>query len=276
MPGPFCVIKEDMLRMSSSARMTAMLILAATLCVTLTGCERLTYVEALPPTSAPINEGGQLTLKMPDINFDIVTWENQMVSIEATKRVDVLSLLGNFPGAGRGYLDRFSILLSGDPTHLTAEPFWFNLCPFLRVTPSVKATVRVPKGIKLEVVANDGVIHISGTQGDVSLKLNSGTISGDNLSGTFATQLNRGSVDLAFASVPTATCALDSGPIRISLPRNSSFELDARTNGGSITSDFDAVREEEYSGEALRGTVGQGGSRVALRTGAGSIDIMAE
>jgi hypothetical protein len=265
-----------MLRMSSSARMTAMLILAATLCVTLTGCEKLTYVEALPPTSAPINKDGQLTLKMPDINFDIVTWENQMVSIEATKRVDVLSLLGNFPGAGRGYLDRFSILLSGDAAHLTAEPFWFNLCPFLRVTPSVKAIVRVPKGIKLEVVANDGVIHISGTQGDVSLKLNSGTISGDNLSGSFAAQLNSGSVDVAFTAVPTATCALNSGPIRISLPRNSSFELDARTNGGSITSGFAAVREEEYSGEALRGTVGQGGSRIALRTGTGSIDIMAE
>ena len=262
--------------MSSSARMAVTLILAVTFCAVLTGCEKLTYVEALPPTSAPINDGGKLTFKMPNVNFDIVTWENKMVSIEATKRVDVLSLLGNFPGAGRGYLDRFNIILSGDPSHLTAEPFWFNLCPFLRVTPSVKAVIRVPKNVVLEIEASDGVVHVAGTTGSVSVKLNNGSVSGDDLAGAITAKLNKGNVDLSFVSVPVVTCTLDSGPIRLAIPRNSSFELDARTSGGSITSAFAApTHEEEYSGESLRGTVGQGGNRIALRTGSGSIDLIA-
>jgi DUF4097 and DUF4098 domain-containing protein YvlB len=67
------------------------------------------------------------------------------------------------------------------------------------------------------------------------------------------------------------------GEVRLTLPSDAAFSLDARVKGGDILADFrQSGWDETRSGDtrALRGTAGDGGSPVAIETSYGDIRIL--
>jgi hypothetical protein len=65
------------------------------------------------------------------------------------------------------------------------------------------------------------------------------------------------------------------GDITIVLPENASFQVEATTRKGDISSDFDNVRVDEHSGGTSRasGTVGSGAAKVTVNADVGDIKI---
>ena len=64
-----------------------------------------------------------------------------------------------------------------------------------------------------------------------------------------------------------------SGTITVELPKDSAFELDARTSSGKIDSSHPITVSGQVRKNTLRGTVRGGGPTLALRTSSGSIRV---
>lgn len=136
-----------------------------------------------------------------------------------------------------------------------------------------------------------GSIHATGVGGAITARTGSGSIevvqsgSGNadvsSSSGTVRVRGLRGALRASTTSgglhiqgQPTGDWELNSssGGVHIDLPPNSGFELDATTSSGSIDVGM-PISMRSTSKRSLRGTVGGGGSRLAVRTSSGSIDI---
>ena len=64
-----------------------------------------------------------------------------------------------------------------------------------------------------------------------------------------------------------------SGSVRISLPDDAAFELDARTGSGGISIDHPLTVQGKISKKHLRGEVRGGGDQLTIETGSGGINI---
>lgn len=86
-----------------------------------------------------------------------------------------------------------------------------------------------------------------------------------------------GNTRLGFEAIPgRIEVRSTSGDVAITLPGNAQFELDARSTSGRVTCVFPIAIKENRSGggsHVLSGTVGAGGSVVAVRTVSGDISI---
>jgi DUF4097 and DUF4098 domain-containing protein YvlB len=64
-----------------------------------------------------------------------------------------------------------------------------------------------------------------------------------------------------------------SGSVRLRLPQNASFDLDAHTGSGSINLNHPVTVQGSTSKKDIHGKVGGGGVPVEVQTGSGSIEI---
>ena len=64
------------------------------------------------------------------------------------------------------------------------------------------------------------------------------------------------------------------GGISVSVPATAAFTVDAKTSGGSVSTDLAVTVEGKKEKDRLQGPVNGGGKTVQLRTGGGSIHLM--
>ncbi|MGB9893155.1 MAG: DUF4097 family beta strand repeat-containing protein [Candidatus Saccharicenans sp.] len=64
-----------------------------------------------------------------------------------------------------------------------------------------------------------------------------------------------------------------SGEVRLFLPVDSSFDLEASSFSGSVTTDFPVEVMGKLSGKTLQGRVGKGGAEVSAKAFSGSVEI---
>jgi len=74
-------------------------------------------------------------------------------------------------------------------------------------------------------------------------------------------------------SPPDMVLTSVSGDVTLLLPSNISAEIDAKTTSGRISLEFKVLVEGEIEKRRLRGTVGQGGIRITLKTTSGDISL---
>ena len=74
-----------------------------------------------------------------------------------------------------------------------------------------------------------------------------------------------GTEDLEFSS--------GNGHIEITMPADFSAEVDASTGNGSVSVDFPITLVGRFSKSRVRGTIGNGGRRLRISSGNGSIEI---
>ena len=68
-------------------------------------------------------------------------------------------------------------------------------------------------------------------------------------------------------------CKTSNGKVDLSLGKGSSFDLEAHTSNGHISTDFPVTVSGKISKTHLSGKVGEGGAKVNLHTSNGSISI---
>jgi DUF4097 and DUF4098 domain-containing protein YvlB len=110
--------------------------------------------------------------------------------------------------------------------------------------------------------------------GPFRLETRSKAVHLDDISGEVHIQNRNASVEL-HPKAPLAAMDVSNvhGEIKLELPANSGFQLDAQSLGGEINTDFDLKVDNSHRDATARGAVGKGGPAITLRSDHGTIEI---
>jgi DUF4097 and DUF4098 domain-containing protein YvlB len=113
--------------------------------------------------------------------------------------------------------------------------------------------------------------------GPTTMNLKTKDVQLDSVSGAFNLQGENGDVTVGFANKPLGNVQVTTnhGDIRLTMPNNAGFHLDASTGNGSFSSDYPEL-SASGSGQSnanVKGMVGKGNSKVTVSTDVGDIDI---
>jgi DUF4097 and DUF4098 domain-containing protein YvlB len=113
--------------------------------------------------------------------------------------------------------------------------------------------------------------------GPTTMNLKTKDVQLDSVSGEFRLQGDNGDVTVGFANKPLGNVQVTTnhGDIRLTMPNNAGFHLDASTGNGSFSSDYPELSASgnAQSNANVKGTVGKGNSKVTVSTDVGDIDI---
>ena len=154
------------------------------------------------------------------------------------------------------------------------------------------------KGIEaeLQVTVSSGSIRLEDIAGNMTLASGSGSVKGSDIKGVMNVATGSGSITVqdltgggAFATgsgsikvnIKEATCDIGigagSGSVKLVLPKDLSFTLEAKSGSGSIDTDFDEVLSYNKKGNEATGVVGEKPDyKITIETKSGMIDIAAE
>lgn len=138
--------------------------------------------------------------------------------------------------------------------------------------------ITVPRKVDLELKNDAGSITVNGIAGQISCSADAGSVKVTDawLSGNSKLKTDAGTITFSGALDPRGSYAMssDAGTVSITLPPNASFRLDAKTDVGSINSDFPLNIQRDFPGGKARCDVGLPPyPTLKLRTDVGSINI---
>jgi hypothetical protein len=112
-----------------------------------------------------------------------------------------------------------------------------------------------------------GPVKATTGNGDVSIGTVEGPVNASSGNGDILVSMDRltGNDDLEFSS--------GNGRIEVTLPSDFSGEVEASTGNGRITTDFPIKVTGRLTPSRLRGTIGEGGRRLQMSTGNGSMEL---
>jgi len=178
--------------------------------------------------------------------------------------------------------------------------------------PTLAVTISVPAGVRLrltsgngdlevtgayaELVARsgNGRVRVSGTAGEVDAASGNGQVVVESVRGPVTATSGNGDVRVRAIQGPVSarsgngdlvvsmaemrgTGDMDfttgNGRILITLPEGFSADVDASTSNGGIQTDFPIQVTGRITRSRLRGTIGQGGRRIRLVSGNGTIEL---
>jgi len=162
----------------------------------------------------------------------------------------------------------------------------------------------------VEAGTGSGKVTLTDIGGPVNARSGSGSIRADNIAGAFEARAGSGSIRLTqvapgdvvvrtgsgssvlhgvvgalYVRAGSGRIEVDgqqegpwnidtgSGSVRIKLPENAAFELDAHTGSGGITVDHPLTIQGKISRKHMRGDVRGGGDLLTIETGSGGIRI---
>ncbi len=128
----------------------------------------------------------------------------------------------------------------------------------------------------VSVVTGNGRITVEGARGPVNARTGNGDVRVATSSGPVTAKSGNGDIDVSMtrlASSESMTFQTGSGRIVVALPDGFGAELESNTGNGAISTDFPIRVEGKVTRNRLRGTLGNGGERLALNTGNGDIEI---
>ncbi|HEU5403242.1 MAG TPA: DUF4097 family beta strand repeat-containing protein [Terriglobales bacterium] len=113
--------------------------------------------------------------------------------------------------------------------------------------------------------------------GPTTMNLKTKDVQLDSVSGELRLQGENGDVTVGFANKPLGNVQVSTnhGDIRLTMPSNAGFQLDANTRNGSFNSDYSEFGGSDNKGNnaSVKGNVGKGNSKVTVSTDVGDIDI---
>jgi hypothetical protein len=186
----------------------------------------------------------------------------------------------------------YEVFQEGDTVKIEAKADTGMTLPWGE-TPGLSIVVSVPVEIDLELETSNGSVRVSGVSGQVLAKTSNGNVSlssvtGDvraeasngrleleDLRGQVTAETSNGGIDFRGALRPGSQNVLktSNGSVSVTLVDTSGVELDAAASNGRVG----ATRPVALAGPAreneLVGTIGDGGSRLEIRTSNGSISV---
>ncbi|MGE3273539.1 MAG: DUF4097 domain-containing protein [Vicinamibacterales bacterium] len=144
----------------------------------------------------------------------------------------------------------------------------------------IKWTVKVPKGVHVDLRTVNGGVRLQGLDGDVRAHSTNGGVNGRGLRATaLEAGVTNGGVDIELAQAPqSGTFELESvnGGVELALPADSRADISAScTNGGVSVSGLDIQHTEEQTRRRLEGRLNGGGARISLSTVNGGVRLRA-
>lgn len=129
---------------------------------------------------------------------------------------------------------------------------------------------------KLGVDTSGGNVTVLNRVGDTKVESSGGKLRLGNISGKLNAETSGGSVSAILPSPVAGDVRLETsgGSITVLTPANAALTIDAETSAGSVRSDLPITRANSDS-DSLQGTLNGGGTRLVLRSSAGSIEIVA-
>jgi len=147
------------------------------------------------------------------------------------------------------------------------------------------ADAKVTSG-DLKVYDVVGDVYLTNTSGEITAARIKGSVEAGVVSGTLdirevtearnlSGQTVSGDCNVQAKILPGARVSLKthSGDVRLTLPADTGFELDASCFSGSIESDFPVTAVGKISSKRVTGTVGGGGASVTLKAFSGNIEL---
>ena len=128
---------------------------------------------------------------------------------------------------------------------------------------------------KLGVETSGGNVTVLNRVGDTKVESSGGKLRLGNISGKLNAETSGGSVSAILSSPVAGAVRLETsgGNITVVTPPNAPLTIDAETSAGSIQSDLPISRISADS-DSLKGTMNGGGTKLVLRSSAGSIEIV--
>ncbi|MDQ3198319.1 MAG: DUF4097 domain-containing protein [Verrucomicrobiota bacterium] len=127
----------------------------------------------------------------------------------------------------------------------------------------------------LSVDTSGGNVTVLNRVGDTKVESSGGKLRLGNISGKLKAETSGGSVSAILSSPVAGDVRLETsgGSITVVTPPNAALTIDADTSAGSVRSDLPISRSNSGS-DSLKGTLNGGGTKLVLRSSAGSIDIV--
>ncbi|HTZ98601.1 MAG TPA: DUF4097 family beta strand repeat-containing protein [Terriglobales bacterium] len=121
---------------------------------------------------------------------------------------------------------------------------------------------------------DSGDLQADNVSGPVRLTTRSKDIRLSGVSGDVRVQDENGSIELRMNKLGSMQVENRNGDIQIYLPEKAGFQLDARSRGGEIETDFNELKIDSSGDTAVAaGVVGGGGPRIVLTNNEGTIEI---
>jgi len=122
-----------------------------------------------------------------------------------------------------------------------------------------------------------GEVAVQRIDGDVEVSNSFGSTAVNGVNGAINVRARFGEVRIELDNPPTKDISLsmEFGDMRIGLPSNSSFGIDARTAFGNVRSEFGNLTQENSANRerSMTGRVGEGGPQIHLETRFGDIRL---
>jgi DUF4097 and DUF4098 domain-containing protein YvlB len=141
---------------------------------------------------------------------------------------------------------------------------------------SVRFTVRVPDGVRVDLSTVNGGVEVTGVNNEVDAHTVNGSITARSAGGPVRAKTVNGSITVSMGSLGSAD-DLDyetvNGAITIELPSNFGAQLELSTVNGRVSTDFPITISGTLSPRRVRGTVGNGATRLRASTVNGSVTL---
>jgi hypothetical protein len=141
----------------------------------------------------------------------------------------------------------------------------------------IKWTIKVPKGVAVDLRTVNGGVVINGLQSDVRARSTNGGIKGHGLgAANVDAAVTNGGVEIELATAAVGSIDLESvnGGVSLSLPGDSKADITARcVNGGISIDGLDLEIVGEQTRRRVEGKLNGGGARVTLETTNGGVRI---
>ncbi len=141
---------------------------------------------------------------------------------------------------------------------------------------SVHFVVRVPQGVRVDVSTVNGGLEVTGVTSEVRAGTVNGSITARSAGGPVRAKTVNGSIDVSMGSVDRADdleYETVNGAITIELPASFGAQLELSTVNGRVSTDFPITISGTISPKRLRGTVGDGSTRLRASTVNGSVSL---
>lgn len=128
---------------------------------------------------------------------------------------------------------------------------------------------------KLNADTSGGNVTVLNRVGDTKVESSGGKLRLGNISGKLSAETSGGSVSAILPSPVAGDVRLETsgGTITVVTPSNAALTIDAETSAGSVRSDLPISRTSSDD-DSLKGTINGGGTKLVLRSSAGSIEIV--
>lgn len=127
----------------------------------------------------------------------------------------------------------------------------------------------------IDVHTSGGGIEIEKCKGEVEAHTSGGGIKVKEVYGAINASTSGGSVYASIQEQPKEDCFLSTsgGGITVKLAKNINTYLDAKTSGGSVSTDFPITIKGKVQRSKLKGAINDGGPLLKLRSSGGSIKV---